>query len=97
MKSIILTLLLACITPAAHPGSGIIHFRGSIVEPPCDVGQVDNRHLNVSCFYRGKVVARQVALHRLNHYAAASDASVALNLRWLNPQRTRAIVDIRYN
>lgn len=97
MKSIISALIFSFITTAAHAGSGTIHFRGSIVEPPCDVRPVDNRRLNVSCFHRGKVVARQVTLHRLNHYAAASDASVAFNVRWLNPQRTRAIVDINYN
>lgn len=65
----------------ANANSGIIHFRGSIVEEACRVSP-DNHVVHVSCFRDGKQYRETQALHQgaqfnmMQHLATAQVYSV---------------------
>ena len=48
-----LSLLILSSTPSLAASDGIIHFRGQIVETPCDY-QSSSQRINVSCYENGK-------------------------------------------
>ena len=74
---------------------GIIHFRGEIVEPPCEVS-TQQQQIEMSCIRDGKMQssrfnAQQVSLVPQNVKQIAS-----ANMHYLNEQKTLAILNIEY-
>lgn len=52
-------VIFIMVLPKTFASSGIIHFRGAIVESPCEVVP-DAQHIAVSCFREGKNQVIQV-------------------------------------
>ncbi|WP_276643105.1 hypothetical protein [Siccibacter turicensis] len=103
MKSIPSTLALcaAAFVFSSHAdasGGGVVHFRGSIVEAPCEVTQAATAsRVQVSCFQHGNVTEQTIPLSMLKTHPVKSDAPVAMDVHYLNPQKTLAVVTLRYN
>lgn len=103
MKSIPSTLALcaAAFVFSSHAdasGGGVVHFRGSIVEAPCEVNQAATAsRVQLSCFQHGKVTEQTIPLNTLKTHPVKSDAPVAMDVHYLNPQKTLAVVTLRYN
>lgn len=100
MKSLSSTLALcaAAFVFSSHADGGVVHFRGSIVEAPCEVTQAPTAsRVQLSCFQHGKVTEQTIPLNILKTHPVKSDAPVAMDVHYLNPQKTLAVVTLRYN
>ncbi|MBS1207561.1 MAG: hypothetical protein H6R25_4460 [Proteobacteria bacterium] len=88
-----LIILLSPTSASAATTGGIIHFQGAIVEGGCDY-RFHSQQLQLSCPQGQKVETRQFSLHDI---AGQSFASLAkIEMRYLNPEHSRAIVVISY-
>lgn len=90
----LLFILSASAFAATPAGSATIHITGQIVEDPCHVLPGD-RDIKVTCPQDGKLQIRGVS------YRAASSASVDagnvdVSMRYLNPERSLAILQVDY-
>jgi type 1 fimbria pilin len=59
----------------ASTNGGIIHFVGSIVEPPCSTGNFDGSQLNIHCEQRS---AFDVTFQRVSTNASSPHATITL-------------------
>jgi len=99
-------LLIVCLTPAISftalaesqrntATGGVIHFHGQIVEGGCQVDP-SVRNVSVSCYRRGtnhqdKISVLALARGETQHFEDAS-----LNLKWVNQQKTLAVISVQY-
>lgn len=83
---------------ATAASTGRINFVGAIVEDGCDVRQLEQTaQVNMTCPTQGKMVEQTVSLAQLDTGSIRSDNNVAVNVKYLNPQKTLAIVSMSYN
>jgi len=68
-------LLCATSGAMASANGGIIHFFGSIVEPPCSTSSAEAGQINIQCEKRS---AFDVTFQRIGHDAGLSKATVTL-------------------
>ncbi|AIY42608.1 hypothetical protein LT85_3450 [Collimonas arenae] len=68
-------LLSASSFAMAGANSGIIHFTGSIVEPPCSTGNFDGGKVGIHCPSRS---AFDVAFQRVGPNASAANTTITL-------------------
>ncbi|WP_376708891.1 type 1 fimbrial protein [Enterobacter roggenkampii] len=74
---------------------GVIHFRGAIVADPCEVTP-QQRQFAMSCPDNNRMQTRMVSYEEaLNGKVSDSDL-VSLRMKYLNPEKTLAVVEIQY-
>ena len=74
---------------------GVIHFRGAIVADPCEVTP-QQRPFAMSCPDNNRMQTRMVSYEEaLNGKVSDSDL-VSLRMKYLNPEKTLAVVEIQY-
>lgn len=79
----------------ADDSGGVIHFRGEIVEGGCGLSH-QQQAVNITCSNKGKPVTHSVAYSALNNYTVHNDSSIHTDIRYLDPQKTLAIVSVTY-
>lgn len=74
---------------------GVIHFRGAIVADPCEVAP-QKQQIAMSCPNNNRMQTPMVSYtEALN--GKVSDSNLAtLNMKYLNPEKTLAVVEIQY-
>ncbi|MEO3989075.1 fimbrial protein [Pseudocitrobacter cyperus] len=99
------TLFMLCLTPAfcidafagteRQTNSGVIHFRGQIVEEACAVNPTSH-NVNVSCFRDGQRRNKSVSVGALAGGETQHLQDATMNLTWLNTQKTLAVISVQY-
>ena len=87
--------LLSLSAPIVQAADGVIHFRGQIVETPCEY-QSSSRQLNVNCYRDGQHYLQTMPMQTLlqgGHFV--NDTSMA-SLRWIDKAKNTAILTVEY-
>jgi type 1 fimbria pilin len=97
LKRLLCVVALAILAPLSqvHADGGVIHFRGEIVEGGCDF-KPQNQKVSISCYKDGKPATYHVALNQLDNYSIRSDSLVHTSIRYLDPQRRLAVMNVTY-
>ncbi|WP_373239107.1 hypothetical protein [Kluyvera ascorbata] len=90
-----LSLLLLSSTPSFAASDGIIHFRGQIVETPCDY-QSTSRRIDVSCYENGKYKVQSTNISDLLQGRKLTNAKATASMRWVDPEKKLAILTVVY-
>ncbi|MFU0445095.1 hypothetical protein ACMZZG_06340 [Pseudocitrobacter faecalis] len=98
-------LLILCLTPAVcfdalaeserSGQGGVIHFRGQIVEGGCAV-KPSTDNVNVSCYRDGNHHQSTIPVTSLSHGETQHLRDATLNMKWLNKQKTLAVISVQY-
>ena len=76
------------------PG-GIIHFRGAIVESPCDVSS-QQQQIEVSCIRDGKLRSSRYNTQQITMAPESLQQIASMRMQYLNEQKNLAILNIEY-
>lgn len=98
-KKLLLTVALLCAGVSTHVAAesgGTIHFVGMIVEPPCNVN-VDYRHVVMACDRQGEAKTQQYSLDEVAQGQDGYDNLATMQLSYVNPQHTLAVLNVNYN
>lgn len=97
LKKLLCVTALTVLSPLAQAGadSGVIHFRGAIVEGGCNFKPQDKK-ISIACYKDGKPATYNVTASQLDNYTVRSDSLFHTTIRYLNPQRSLAIMDVTY-
>ncbi|MEL4014466.1 hypothetical protein [Dryocola clanedunensis] len=97
LKMFLCIAALASVSTFAHAdgNSGVIHFRGEIVEGGCGLSPQEQR-VNITCSNKGKPVTHTVALAGLNAWSVRGDSLMHTNIHYLDPQKRLAIISATY-
>lgn len=74
---------------------GVIHFRGAIVEPLCDVN-THAQNINFTCLRKGEKQVHTVDLRQLSELPRNITSIATVRLHYLNEQKSLAVMDIEY-
>lgn len=92
-------LMLCAFTAPAFSSTvvngGIIHFRGAIVEPPCDIASQKGR-LALSCPGNDKVQTTMVSYADALGSQRVNSGLTTVSMKYINPQKTLATVLVEY-
>ncbi|AVL18262.1 hypothetical protein B2J95_09505 [Enterobacter cloacae] len=93
--SLLVSLFVTPVFAATVVEGGVIHFRGAIVADPCEV-TAQTRQFALSCPENNRIHTRIVSYEdALNGHV--TDTSLAtLSMKYLNPEKTLAVVQIQY-
>lgn len=93
--SLLVSLFVTPVFAATVVVGGVIHFRGAIVADPCEV-TAQTRQFALSCPENNRIHTRMVSYEdALNGHV--TDTSLAtLSMKYLNPEKTLAVVQIQY-
>lgn len=75
---------------------GIIHFKGAIVEPLCDV-DINVHNVQTTCQRAGQVRTSTIAIKSLINKPQTLQNVATMKMQYLNTTKTLAILDIAYN
>lgn len=92
----LLLLISSTVSLAANtsPG-GVIHFRGAIVEDPCNIARTaDNVAFN--CYRNGVMKTSVYSLEQAEKGVKGNNAIAAVKMDYLNPQKTMAVLRVDY-
>ncbi|MGL5239745.1 MAG: hypothetical protein ACRC85_02940 [Kluyvera ascorbata] len=91
----IVSLLSVLTTGALAANSGVIHFRGQIVESPCDYQTLPGK-VGVSCYQDGKTRHQSVPIHTLLDGRQFVNEKSTANLRWIDKDKKTAVLTVEY-
>lgn len=74
---------------------GVIHFRGAIVADPCEVTP-KQRQFAMSCPENNRMHTRMVSYEEALNGNAPNSNLASLRMKYLNPEKTLAVVEIEY-
>ena len=74
---------------------GIIHFRGAIVESPCDVSS-QQQQIEVSCIRDGKLRSSRYNTQQITMAPESLQQIASMRMQYLNEQKNLAILNIEY-
>ncbi|AJZ88945.1 hypothetical protein VW41_07850 [Klebsiella michiganensis] len=96
-KQYLLCLALGiAVSPLSQAASsGIIHFRGEIVEGGCQWAPA-NSSVAMTCTEKGKPVTQTVALSSLDGITLHNDSTMQTRVQYLDPQRKTAVLYVTY-
>ena len=94
MFPLIPLLSIASASAAPQSTGGVIHFRGAIVEGGCEY-KTHSQQLELVCPQGQKNETQKIAFRDITGQSFASLAKVEMH--YLNPERSRAVVVISYN
>lgn len=87
------SLLTVTLAPAF--ADNVIHFTGQIVEDPCNISPGAHR-LSITCPQDKKMTTRQVSYQDvINGNVPAADRAT-VSMKYINPQKSLAIVQVDY-
>jgi len=76
------------------PG-GIIHFRGAIVESPCEVNS-QQQQIELSCIRDGKLRSSRYNTQQIAMAPESLQQIASVKMQYLNAQKDLAILNIEY-
>lgn len=76
------------------PG-GIIHFRGAIVESPCEVNS-QQQQIELSCIRDGKLRSSRYNTQQITMAPESLQQIASVKMQYLNEQKNLAILNIEY-
>ena len=76
------------------PG-GIIHFRGAIVESPCEVNS-QQQQIELSCIRDGKLRSSRYNTQQIAMAPESLQQIASMRMQYLNEQKNLAILNIEY-
>lgn len=76
------------------PG-GVIHFRGAIVEAPCDVN-TRQQQIELSCMRDGTISNSLYDLQQVTTAPQSVQQIATVKMHYLNEQKSMAILNIEY-
>ncbi len=91
----IISLLAFFCFGALAANSGVIHFRGQIVEPPCDY-QPSSTKMSVNCYQDGENHVQTVSMKALMQGQQFVNEKSIARLQWLNTDKNAAILTVEY-
>ena len=74
---------------------GVIHFRGAIVADPCEVAP-QKQQIAMSCPNNNRMQTRMVSYEEALNGKVSDSSLATLNMKYLNPEKTLAVVEIQY-
>jgi hypothetical protein len=75
---------------------GIIHFRGAIVEDPCNISpSTDN--ISFRCLRDGGMKTSVYSLHQAEQGVRNNANLSAVKMDYINPKKTMAVLTVTYN
>ncbi|HFK5732704.1 TPA: type 1 fimbrial protein [Enterobacter sichuanensis] len=74
---------------------GVIHFRGAIVADPCEV-TAQQRQFAMSCPDNNRMQTRMVSYEEALNGKVADSNLATLHMKYLNPEKNLAVVEIQY-
>ncbi|WP_213132300.1 type 1 fimbrial protein [Citrobacter sp. FP75] len=74
---------------------GVIHFRGEIVEPPCEVN-THQQQIEMSCIRDGKMHSSRFNTQQVMMAPQSVKQIAAVKMQYLNEQKNLAILNIEY-
>lgn len=74
---------------------GIIHFRGEIVESPCDVSSMQQQ-VSLFCAHNGAMKTNQFTLQQVSTVPQQIQQIASVKMQYLNAQKNMAILSIEY-
>ncbi|WP_254065341.1 hypothetical protein [Cedecea sp. FDAARGOS_727] len=90
-----LALGMAVSSLSQAASSGVIHFRGEIVEGGCQWAPA-SADVAVTCSQQGKPVTQTLALNSLNGITLYSDSTVQTRVQYLDAQHKLAVLQVTY-
>lgn len=78
----------------SYPG-GVIHFRGAIVEAPCDVN-TRQQQIELSCMRDGTMSNSLYDLQQVTTVPQSVQQISTVKMHYLNEQKSMAILNIEY-
>ena len=89
-----LFILPSCISPAIaeQTVAGVVHFYGRVVEAPCQLDAINNQVI-MDC-PRAETI--KISAQQLEKGNIRNENIRSAQLRYINPQRTLAILDVDY-
>jgi len=88
----------AFITPAFSAtivNGGVIHFRGAIVADPCEITP-QHRQFAMSCPENNRMRTRMVSYEEALNGRTAYPGLTTVSMKYLNPDKTLAVVQVDY-
>jgi len=83
-------------TAASAPvNRGVIHFVGSIVEDPCNIG-ARSEQISLSCYREGQVHTSTISYQQATVGKIVNNDMASVSMRYINPQKTLGIVTVVY-
>ncbi|EAA7245547.1 type 1 fimbrial protein [Salmonella enterica] len=73
----------------------VIHFRGAIVEPLCDV-YIHAENINLTCLREGKKQVHRIDLQQASGLPQNIQSIATVRLHYLNAQKSLAVMNIEY-
>ena len=80
---------------ATLANGGVIHFRGAIVADPCEVTP-QQRQFAMSCPDNNRMQTRMVSYEEALNGTVTDSSLATLSMKYLNPEKTLAVVEIQY-
>jgi len=74
---------------------GVIHFRGMIVENPCEITP-QKQQFALSCPKNGKMQTTQVSYQDAVSGRHANPEAARVSMKYINPEKSLAVVQIDY-
>ena len=74
---------------------GVIHFRGAVVADPCEVTP-QKQQIVMSCPNNNRMQTRMVSYEEALNGKVSDSSLATLNMKYLNPEKTLAVVEIQY-
>lgn len=96
---IYLSLLLALSSGflfAASAVDGIIHFRGQIVESPCDYNQPSQQKIRISCYENQRHTEQTIPLNALLEGRTIVNDRSTTHLQWISREQNLAVLQVEY-
>lgn len=93
-----LAVVLSVSTPALSAtqlNQGVIQITGQIVDDPCVVSP-RQQTLEISCYQQGKMQSRNVSYRAASGVAPVNAAGMDISMRYLDPEKKRAIIQVSY-
>lgn len=74
---------------------GVIHFRGQIVEPPCEVS-ARQQNIDMTCVNNGQMKTNRFTLQQVTTAPQSLRQIASVRVNYLDPQQRLAIMSIEY-
>lgn len=91
---IVVSTLTSTFAATVVPG-GVIHFRGAIVEDPCDITP-RQQHFSLTCTGEGGRTTREISYQAALKGENAFPNVATVSMTYLNPEKSLAVMKIDY-
>lgn len=93
-----LAVVLSVSTPAlsaTQSNQSVLQIIGRIVDDPCVVSP-RQQALEISCYQQGKMQTRNVSYRAASGAVPVNAAGMDISMRYLDPEKKRAIIQLSY-